>query len=581
MKRLAWAAPWLFWVSAERKVLEIGFSLAIRRRSLQCMWGGAKKVGGVGRLWPWAAAVGSGVLATLCFPPFDQGWLVWVCLAPLLAAVWFGGDAEGLCRRTAWRGAALGLVFGMAHFASVFFWITTVSVVGWAVFMPYLALYPAGWGAVAGMLGNPCRQNLPDGRPSVLSSRRNLLLAARLGLAWVGLEWLRGWLFTGFGWNPLAVGLYRHILLLQVAEWGGAGLVSFQIVFVNVIAVVTVARLVKEVGRTRIRPHFDFNLTVVMVVCGFAYGIHAVQRTIPSEPLKVAAVQPAIPQKLKWDEGFEAHIRETYAGLTEAALAFEPDLLLWPEAATPRPLLGDRETYGFARGIVERLPEESAFLLGTLDFTVEGDFNAAVWLRRDPQATGFYYKLHLVPFGEFIPFRHSFPLFAWVAGDLVPGDFNAGTAPVVFELHGGRVRVAPLICFEDTLDRVVRRFAPIEPTLLVNLTNDGWFHDSPASAQHLANAVLRCVEMRLPMVRCANTGVTACVDSFGRVTHILSEPGAGTFARGVLMARVDVPQAPQRTLYAVVGNAFAVSALFLTILSAIPLWHAGGRAPGG
>ncbi len=528
--------------------------------------------------WDIVVAAVSGVLAAMAFPPYEQAWLAWVSLAPLLAAIWFGGKGgvEGDGGKRGGRvlhGALLGFVFGLAHFSVMFFWLTTVSVLGWAVFMPYLALYPAAWGAYVGLLGNPWRRLLLDGRPAVLSSRGNLVLAVRLALCWVGLEWLRGWLFTGFGWNGLGVALHQHVLLLQVAEWGGVALVSLQVVLVNVIVVLTVARLAKEVGRTRIRPHFDFNATIALVVGGFAFGIYALNQNEESVTVRVAAVQPAIPQNQKWDEAAEGEIREVFEGLTEAALAAAPDLLLWPEAATPRPLFGDQDTYLFARRVVERLPERSAFLLGTLDFTVDGDFNAAVWLRHDPQATGFYYKLHLVPFGEFIPFRHSFPLFAWVAGDLVPGDFQAGPGPVVFAMDDPPVRVAPLICFEDTLDRVVRRFAPLSPNLLVNLTNDGWFLESAASAQHLANAVFRSIEMRMPMVRCANTGVTACIDSAGRVTHVLSDETAGTFARGVLMAKIQVPVQPRRTLFASTGNVLAIGALVVSLLSALLAWR--------
>lgn len=526
--------------------------------------------------WPYLAATVSGALATLAFPPYNQGWLVWVCLTPLITALWLSPSSDNKksatsLQRRALRGALMGFVFGLTHFASVFVWLTTVSVVGWAVFMPYLALYPAAWGAFVALVGSPSERQLTDGRPAILSSRSNLLLAARLALCWIGLEWLRGWLFSGFGWNGLGVALHRHILLLQVAEWGGVALISFQIVLVNAIAVMTVLRVAKEVGRTRIRPHFDFNITIALVVCGFAFGIHAVNKHEETTPLRVAAVQPAIPQNQKWDEASEGFIHETLERLTDAAIASAPDLLLWPEAATPRPLFGDKETYLFARGIIERLPENSAFLLGTLDFSKDGDFNAAVCLRHDPQETGFYYKLHLVPFGEFIPFRQSFPLFAWVVGDLVPGDFQAGTQPVVFTLDDPPLRIAPLICFEDTLDRLVRQFTRLQPNLLVNLTNDGWFLESPASAQHLANAVFRCIEMRLPMVRCANTGITACIDATGRITHVLSDEHSGTFTSGVLLAKIDVPVAPRRTLFASAGNTFTVAALAVSLLSIITL----------
>ncbi len=507
-------------------------------------------------------------MATLCFPPFNQAWLAWICLTPLLAALWYSKDKGSTI--SGGKAILLGYLFGLAHFYTVFHWITTVTIIGWLAFIPYLALYPAVWAWFVQLAGNPLQTNATDSQPLLLNSRHNLLLALKLAAAWISLEWIRGWLFSGFGWNQLGVAMHQQLLLIQVADLAGVAIISLKIVMANVIVVLTVARLIKEANSGRVRPHYDFNITVALIVFSFMYGINTIDRQ-PDETstLKVAAVQPDIPQNQRWDPQFQMTIDRKLDALTDAALAAEPDLLLWPEASTPMPVLSSQATYDRIRRIVERLPDGSAFLLGSLDYTSNGDYNAAMFFTGNPDDTKFYYKLHLVPFGEFIPFRTSFPLFAWIVGDLVPHDFQSGEAPVVFQMPAKQVRMAPLICFEDTLDRLVAEFIPLQPNLLVNLTNDGWFLTSPASAQHLANAVFRTVEFRRPLLRCANNGITACVDSSGRITHILTDETGSTFMDGILIASLDIPVYPQRTVYSFIGNILPATALVATLILAI------------
>ncbi len=515
--------------------------------------------------WPYAAAICSGLLATLCFPPYNQAWLAWICLAPLLAALWYGIPANS--SYVGLRAFALGYLFGLVHFYTVFHWISTVTVLGWIIFIPYLAIYPAAWAWFASLLGNPSHPATSNSPVPLCNSWHNLLLAAQLALAWIGLEWLRGWMFTGFGWNQLGVSMHQQLLLIQVAELAGVAAVSFKIVMANVIAVLTVARLLLETSSGKVRPHYDFNLTVALVVASFIFGISTIDRQPEeSQTLRIAAVQPDIPQNQSWSPQFQAAVDSKLDRLTDAALAANPDLLIWPEASTPLPVLSSRSTYARIRAIVDQLPPHSVFLLGSLDYTDQGDFNAAMFFTGNPDETSFYYKLHLVPFGEYIPFRTSFPLFAWVVGDLVPHDFNAGNKPVVFRMPENQLKLAPLICFEDSLDRLVRKFMPLQPHVLVNLTNDGWFLESAASKQHLANAIFRCVEFRRPMLRCANNGVTACIDSSGRVTHILSDEQGSTFIDGVLVASLEIPLDTYNTPFTATGNILPVTALALTIL---------------
>jgi apolipoprotein N-acyltransferase len=190
-----------------------------------------------------------------------------------------------------------------------------------------------------------------------------------------------------------------------------------------------------------------------------------------------------------------------------------------------------------------------------------------------------YRKMHLVPFGEYVPLRRSFPLFAAVAGAWVPGDFDRGTEYTVFHLTNRDVRVAPLICFEDTVGDLTRRFVLNDANLLVDVTNDGWFLRSAGSRQHLQNAIFRCIETRLPMVRAANTGVTCFVNEVGRVTQILQDENGNTFAEGVLNGTVNIPSGGILTFYVLHGELFAELCASVALISAAVLVWRGPVSP--
>jgi apolipoprotein N-acyltransferase len=186
-----------------------------------------------------------------------------------------------------------------------------------------------------------------------------------------------------------------------------------------------------------------------------------------------------------------------------------------------------------------------------------------------------------VPFGEYVPGRHTVPLLAQIVGDQVPGDFKGGMEYSVFTLTSGEVHVAPLICFEDTIGELTRQFVlPTETTLganlLVDMTNDAWFRKSAGSHQHLANAIFRCVETRRPMIRAANTGVTCFVNQFGRITQMLMDEAGSTFTEGVLAGEIKVPTEHELTFYARHGELFAKACALITVVSIFLLFTVRG-----
>jgi apolipoprotein N-acyltransferase len=516
-------------------------------------------------VWPWLAAILSGLLCTICFPPFNQSWLCWFALTPLIAAAWFSGQNS---RRRWLRNLVLGYVTGVAFFTATFSWLGSLGVLyenfwlrGLSLLLSiYLALYFAFWSWFVGLI-EP-RQ--------FLASWRNLLTAFLAAVAWVTHEWIRGWLFTGFGWNGLGVALHSTWPLIQIAELSGLAGLSFVIVFANVIAVTTPIRLFLEAKTHQVRPHFDLTLTLAGIVGLLTFGLYSVQNRPVSKVLRVGAVQADIPQQEKFDPQFSNQIFEHFSRLSQIALRSSPppDLLIWPESSMPDPVC-DPNTESHEYVTQFSASTKTDLLLGTLDVEDRHVYNAALLISGGTQQMQIYRKVHLVPFGEYIPLRHSFPLFATVASKWVPGDFDAGRDYTVFRLSNGDAQVAPLICFEDTIGDLARQFVLRGANLLVDVTNDAWFLRSAGSRQHLANAIFRCVETRRPMARAANTGVTCFVNEFGRVTQVLQDERGSTFTEGVLTGEIKIPTDRELTFYTRHGELFAKVCAGVTAITII------------
>jgi apolipoprotein N-acyltransferase len=540
------------------------------------------------QFWPWLAAILSGILCVACFPPFNQNWLCWIALTPLIAAVWFSGKNS---KRRWLRNLLLGYVAGIVFFTGTFSWLGSLGTLfdnfwlhGLSLLLSiYLGLNFAFWswfcgllrpavpatasatGAIARPVTNKwsvmlerARRTAPASQSPWLRSTSNLRLAFLLACAWVAHEWLRGWLFSGFGWNGLGVALHVNWPLIQITEFTGVAGLSFMVVFANVIALTTVRRLILEARTRAMRPHYDLTLTMAVIVGVLAFGVHIAQNPSPTKPLRVAAVQAGIPQRQKFDPQFAKEIFDQFTRLSEIALRSKPppDLLIWPESSMPEPVRDENtESYQFVMDFSGSTKAD--LLLGTIDMEDGHDYNAALLVSNAGQQTQTYRKIHLVPFGEYIPLRHSFPLFAAVASKWVPGDFDDGKNYTVFRLISGEIQLAPLICFEDTIGELTRQFVLKGANLLADITNDGWFLRSAGSQQHLANAVFRCVETRRPMIRAANTGVTCFVNEFGRVTQLFQDETGSTFTEGVLTGEIGVPTERELTFYTRHGELFA------------------------
>ncbi len=489
------------------------------------------------------------------------GWIPFFAMTPLAWVLLCAPLPEARFARA--RAAFfLGWIAGVMFFGATLFWISSVAWEGVVLLPPFLALYFGCWALFIVMVVRPL---FFDEEKKDASSWRSLGAVMLSAAAWVGVEWLRGTLFTGFGWNSFGVSFYHNISLLQFVDITGVAGLSFLGVMTGCMTAVAIER--HRQWRKKIEPllkspwhfHGDVSLVLGLVIAALMYGAWELSAPLPlQEPLSVAAVQGNIPQNHKWDAAFEEEIMKVYEQETQVALQAHPDLVVWPEAATPRPLLNEEKI--FSR-VSQLFQDRHADLLTGSDFHDEENpscyYNAAVLLSSSNKAPQVYAKIHLVPFGEYIPFRKTFPLFEWIIGDRVPGDFTRGPGPKVLQLSTKPIGIAPLICFEDTLGDLVRRFALSRAQLLITLTNDGWFGHTIASQQHAMNALFRAAETKLPLLRVANTGVTCVIDRCGRMTEVLRDAHGSTFLEGVLFTQLFVPQNPVTTFYTKHGDWFS------------------------
>ncbi len=542
------------------------------------------------RFWPEAAAASAGVLLALAYPPFDLGGVVWVWASPLLAALWFSGPDPAPCRfrSRGWRGLWLGFLSGFAFFLVNVSWVTEIGKVAgtvWAgigglvAMSAYLALYFAVFGAFAATVGRwrPSDGEGPaPGKAHLFGQSVAVLRVAFLnGAAWCGLEWLRGIVFTGFGWNGLGVALKDHLVLVQFAEVIGITGYGFLLMFAGTVLFCTMVRVVREVrSHRKLRPHFDLTVAAAMVAGLFLFGLSAFLRE-PGETvdLRARVFQFNVALEEKWSE--DLRIRQKvifgYRDLTRAFVETGPtDLVVWPETAVPG-IFSSRWVQEYFNDHVLK-GGDFYLLTGLEDANLENTeiYNTLTVMKGDTGSYQMHKKVHLVPFGEFIPLRGTFPPFEWLTGGVIEQDFTPGAAhePLVVEKDGREIGIIPLICFEDTVPRHVREFLCEGPQVIVNVTNDGWFHESAQSRQHFDNAVFRCIEFRRPMIRCANTGVSGFIDERGSVydrtgrekgERILRDPMTGSsFIRGSLPATLVVDLDPPITIYARIGDAFSV-----------------------
>ena len=448
----------------------------------------------------------TGLLVILIFPLVDFAPLAWVALVPLLAAI--ERNRPGLAFR-------LGFLSGVLSYAGILYWLVyTLRVYGYIpypVSVPivlllilYLSLYTGAFAAGTAFL---CDRGFP--------------LPAVAPVLWVALEYLRTYLLSGFPWAVIGYSQHRLLPFVQIAELTSVYGVSFLIVGVNAVF----SRMLHADAPEKRRGLLVWATAATTLVCaclGFGFwrlnDLDTPERP-GTRPLTVALIQGNIPQELKWDNTFKDETIGVYRDLTaKAAVTAKgaggegPDLVVWPETAAPFYFQSDSRRAFEVRSIARDVGVP--ILFGCPAFNRHENrlryLNRAYLLSDQGEVLGFYDKLHLVLFGEYNPLPVITKL---VSG---AGDFSPGEDLVTFRFPGGAFGV--VICFEGIFPALDRRFVAEGAELLVNITNDAWFGKTSAPYQHLAMVTFRAVENRVPVVRAANTGVTAVIDVTGRIT---------------------------------------------------------------
>lgn len=321
-------------------------------------------------------------------------------------------------------------------------------------------------------------------------------------LVWVGLDQLHCVLLTGFPWAFLAHTQSGNLPLLQLASLAGAGGITFLLVLFN-----------SSVAQIKNSPR-NFAAVCFIVACTWGWGKHRLNMAgrmgESTRSFKVAILQGNIDQYAKWDTRYEASVRQKYEGLVLQASAFKPDLIVWPESAIPGWYPNQKKYVEWVRRLATQ--SKTHHLIGAVTSRDGKDYNAAFLITPDGTAAAEYDKQHLVPFGEYIPFGGILKKWIPYLGQL--GTFAAGERPVLFEVAGARL--APNICYEAIFPNLVRKSVLQGADIIVNITNDGWFLNTGAPEQHYVANIFRAVETGRPVIRAANTGISAVIDPHGR-----------------------------------------------------------------
>lgn len=490
----------------------------------------------------------SSVLLIVSFPDFNLWLLAWVALVPLFFAI------EGKKPLKAFTTAySVGTLF----FLGTIYWLIHVTLPG----MIATALYLAVYFGIFGLIVSPAVS-----RPSYLS----LFV---IPSAWVTLEYLRSHVFSGFGWNLLAHSQSHNLPMIQMADIAGSYGVSFLIILVNAAIFFTIKDMRKK-NYSTLYPAIAF----AFIFLAAGYGMLRLNNIFTGEQLKVAVIQGNIPQNEKWDSAFRQKIIDKYEALTIASAKDSPDLIVWPESSVPGFLASEEDLFRKVSGAAKTA--HAALLVGEPREDA-GDkdayYNSATLFDKDGKLIDSYDKIHLVPFGEFIPAKGLFSFVEKFTKSTI-GDFSAGKEYTVFKFIVERsrkaddynwklvknVKFSALICFEDIFPDISRQFVKRGANFLVNMTNDAWFGKTCAPYQHVQSSVFRAVENRVNVIRAANTGVSCFIDQKGRITGSVRSGGKDIFVDG--FKTEDIILTKTRTIYTVYGDLFAYLCILATVL---------------
>lgn len=451
-------------------------------------------------------AILSGALIVLSFPVFDMYLLAWVAFIPLFLSLW---------KKTPWEAFQAGFVFGIVYFFGTIYWIYhSINFYGGLSFMAsmalvlllccYLSIYPAIFAYFF----------------SFFLKKTKLPVLLIGPVFWVVLEFVRSYAFTGFPWSSIGYSQYKFLPVIQISDITGIYGVSFLVIAFN-SAVVDIFLLK---SRTRQMPLFPLSYTAVGFIAFFiimlsslGYGFWRLGQERPGHMIKVGIVQGNIEQNKKWEPAFQKNVMDIYTNLSLEAAGRSLDLIIWPETAVPFFFDQDKEKTDnliqfqktlhtpllFGSVLTKKTSQHQLFLT-----------NSVLLLDKEGKKTYQYDKIHLVPFGEYVPLRKVlFFVDKFVVGI---GDYLPGDKYIKAETEFGSF--ASVICYEIIFPGLVRKFYSENGDFIVTVTNDAWFGKTAGPYQHFSMAVFRAIENRKPVIRSANTGISGFIDSNGKIS---------------------------------------------------------------
>jgi len=463
--------------------------------------------------------------------------------------------------RTMRRAFALGVLCGVVYFTGTLYWITRVMVLygglqTWVAVLvngalvAYLALYPGLFALIV--------------RRLLVSYGRAALLASPL--VWVTTELGRTHLFTGFPWVLLGYSQTPVLPVVQLASVLGVFGVSGLVAAVSAAVAYGATRPgPAQAGRHAYRAWTPAAVVLLLIVGIAIWGSLRVGRDTlahTGDALRVGLIQGNVEQEDKWDAARADAIVSEYIRMSRQAIAAGAEMVIWPESSLPYRFEDEPAVAERVRTLARQARVPILFGSDEVEWRTEGSrrvpvryFNSAFLVSPDGTTGGVYRKMHLVPFGEYVPLKQIF----FFAAPLVEAvsDFSAGDQAALLPVNGHLISTA--ICYEIVYPGLVRRFVQGGSELLTTITNDAWFGHTSAPYQHFEQASMRAIEEGRYLVRSANTGISGIVDPYGRVVAV-----TGIFDPAVTVGEIRFLR--DRTVYERIGDVFAYACAVMTAL---------------
>ncbi|MBU1086852.1 MAG: apolipoprotein N-acyltransferase [Candidatus Omnitrophica bacterium] len=450
----------------------------------------------------------SAILINLSFLGHYLGILAWFGLLPFLTAI----------NNKPWKQKLLlSFLFGFMFFLGLIYWLVHVSLFGLLILCLYLALEFSLWSVF-----------LPE--PSHWSS---LIIGPAL---WILIERLRGVLFGGFFWGMLGYSQFENIALIQSADKLGVWGISFAIVLINFI----LFQILDQRKHGNKIPVYVY-IPILYLVSIYTYGWTILNTKPFSQPsCKLSMIQPNIEQEKKWDSDYASANMNQLQQLSVLAGKDNPDLIVWPETAVPGYILDEPRLYNQVIDIARQA--KTHLLIGSPreDYLSKQYYNSVFLFGAQGNLKRYHDKLHLVPFGEYIPYKN---IFGFLKNSPI-ADFSAGKNHTLFQIFNQQnqeVNFGVLICFEDTFPQLVRKFKQQGADFMVTVTNEAWFKHSTEPLQHTAISVFRAIENRCWFTRSANTGISCFIDPYGIIKAKVQDKTtkADIFVQGFTTYQID------------------------------------------